>query len=61
MKIMLVLRTETVTYKFNTIVIVQAGDILLLQLSVLLSLFILKYQEFTSSNYVIKLLGEFLF
>jgi len=57
MKIMLALRNETATYTFTDIVIVQAGNIPLLQLSVLLSLFILKYQEFTSTNYVIKPLG----
>jgi hypothetical protein len=57
MKIMLVLRTETERYKFKTIVIVQAGNIPLLQFSALLSLCILKYQEFTSTSYVIKLLG----
>jgi hypothetical protein len=57
MKIVLVLRTETATYKFKAIVIVQSGNIPLLQLSVLLPLCILKYQEFTSTIYVIKLLG----
>jgi hypothetical protein len=36
MKSMLVLRTETATFKFEAIVIMQAGNIPLLQLSVLL-------------------------
>jgi hypothetical protein len=57
MKIMLVLRTETATYKFKAIIIAQAGNIPFLQLSVLLSLCILKYQEFTFTNYFIKRLG----
>jgi hypothetical protein len=61
MKIVLILKTETATDRFKTVLIVQAGNIPLLKQFHIFSVVFplcLKYQEFSSAVYVIKRLGQ---